>query len=404
MLTTTTRPRRLAAACAALVAALAATLAAAPSGHARTAAEPRDDSFYVPPSPLPAGEPGDVIRSRETTAAAVADRGVKAWQVMYRSTDALGQPMAVTGTVLTPRGADPKTAPVVSFAAGTHGPGFRCRVSYMSQIGALYEQPAVNDLLAQGWIVVMTDYEGYTPEPRTTYITGRSEGHAVLDLVRAAQRLPEVGAAAPKVLFRGYSQGGGASLWAAELAPAYAPELNVVGVVAGGVPADLVQVTLFLDGKFGFGFLLYALHGLDNAYPELDLEKYLNDAGRKAVAEFKAGDCTVELLVKYQGKRLNDYMTTSPVLTEAWLARVGENKLGAGAIGVPVLQYHGSQDDVVDYRQAKKLSADYCAKGVKVTWKELPKDHIGMIFHGNKDALAFMKDRVAGVPASSTCP
>ncbi|GGS48036.1 lipase family protein [Actinokineospora fastidiosa] len=403
MLTTTTRPRRLAAVCAALAAALAATLAAAPAGHAQSAPQPRDDSFYEPPSPLPSGAPGDVIRSRPTTAVAVADRA-KAWQVMYRSTDALGQPMAVVGTVLVPNGVDPATAPVVSFAAGTHGPAFRCRVSYMSQIGAFYEQPAVNDMLAQGWVVLMTDYEGYRPQPKTTYVTGRSEGHAVIDMVRAAQRMPEVRVgASSKVMFRGYSQGGGASLWAAELAPQYAPELNLIGVVAGGVPADLVQVTLFLEGKFGFGFLLYALSGLDNAYPELDLEKYLNDTGRAAVAEMAAGDCTLELLVKYQGKRLNEFMTTSPVLTEAWLARVQENKLGGAAIGVPVLQYHGIDDNIVAYRQAKQLSADYCAKGVALTWKELPKDHIAMVFHGNKDALAFMKDRVAGAPAAPTC-
>ena len=403
MLTTTTRPRRLAAACAALAAALAATLLAAPAGHAQSAPAPRDDSFYVPPSPLPAGKPGDVIRSRASTALAVADRGVKAWQVMYLSTNALGQPMPVVGTILVPKGVDPKTAPVVSFAAGTHGPGFRCRVSYMSEIGAFYEQPAVNDLLAQGWVVAMTDYEGYQQDPKTTYITGRSEGHAVIDVVRAAQRMPEVGASASKVMFRGYSQGGGASMWAGELAASYAPELNVVGVVAGGVPADLIQVTLFLEGRFGFGFLLYALHGLDNAYAELDLEKYLNAAGAKAVAEMKAGDCTVELLVKYQGKRLNEFMTTSPVLTPEWQGRVGENKLGKGTIGVPVFQYHGTLDNVVDFRQAKQLSTDYCAKGVKLTWKELAKDHIAGIYHGNADALAFMKDRFAGVPATTTC-
>ncbi|MGW5055373.1 lipase family protein [Actinokineospora sp. NPDC004072] len=399
MLTTTNRPRWLGAACAVLVAVLGIGLA--PAGHAQPVAQ--DDSFYVPPSPLPPGGPGDVIRSRPTTAAAVAER-VEAWQVMYRSTDALGQAMAVVGTVLVPKGVDPGTAPVVSFAAGTHGPAFRCRVSHMSQIGAFYEQPAINDMLAQGWVVVMTDYEGYQPQPRTTYVTGRSEGHAVLDVVRAARRVPEIGlgASAP-VMLRGYSQGGGAAMWAAELAPAYAPELDLIGVVAGGVPADLVQVTLFLEGKFGFGFLLYALAGLDNAYPELDLEKYLNDAGRAALAEMVAGDCTLELLVKYQGKRLGEFTTASPVLTPEWLARVQENKLGSGSIGVPVLQYHGTEDNIVAYRQAKQLSADYCAKGVKVTWKELPKDHIAMVYHGNKDALAFMKDRVAGVPASSNC-
>src|SRR5262245_45119896 len=68
---------------------------------------PRDDAFYRPPTPLPSGRPGDVISSRASrftldpiNKAPVAD--VTARQVLYRSTDALGQPMAVSGTVLVP--------------------------------------------------------------------------------------------------------------------------------------------------------------------------------------------------------------------------------------------------------------------------------------------------------------
>ena len=68
---------------------------------------PSDDDFYRPPSQLPPGEPGDVISSRSSrftlnpiNKAPVPN--VSAQQVVYRSTDALGQPMAVTGTVLVP--------------------------------------------------------------------------------------------------------------------------------------------------------------------------------------------------------------------------------------------------------------------------------------------------------------
>lgn len=62
-----------------------------------------DPSFYVPPNPLPAGQPGDIIRSRPAkagppSAQAVAD----AWTVMYLSQDVAGRPIAVTGTILVP--------------------------------------------------------------------------------------------------------------------------------------------------------------------------------------------------------------------------------------------------------------------------------------------------------------
>lgn len=383
-------------------AAVAVALAAALTGVTPAAAEP-DPAFYEPPSPLPAGAPGDVVRARAIEAGAV--RGTtRAWQVMYRSTDALGRPNAVVGTVLVPRSVDPATAPIVAFAVGTHGPAFRCAPSEMVRIGALYEQPAVNDLLNAGYAVAITDYEGYRPDPRTTYVTGRAMGHAVIDVVRAAQRLPDTGlSAGAKVVFRGYSQGGGAAMWAGQLQPGYAPELNLVGVVGGGVPADLVRVALLLDGREGFGLLAYSLIGLDNAYPELDLENHLTDAGRAAFDRMAREACTLELLVDYRDRRLADYTTSSPVLTPPWLARVRENALGGAPIPAPVHQYHATADDLVDFAQAEALRDTYCLLGVPVDWQTYDTDHITAVHRGNAAALAFTADRIAGRPAPSDC-
>jgi hypothetical protein len=369
---------------------LAAPAIAAPAGTA-----PLDDSFYVPPAELP-DAPGDIIRSRPSrpgTAKDLAD----AWQVMYRSTDALGEPNAVTGTVLVPKGADPATVPVVGFAAGTQGPAFRCAPSKMLQGQAFYEQPALNGLLRNGYAVAMTDYEGYAPEPDTSYVVGRSEGHAVLDAVRAglSEQTP--------VALRGYSQGGGAVMWAGQQQPGYAPELDLVGVAGGGVPADLVQVALPLEGKLGFGLLAYALIGLDNAYPELDLDAHLNERGRTVFAKMEQNACTLELLTDYAGDSLSEYTTSSPVLTPPWLARVGENKLGGSPVEVPVLQYHASEDELVALGQAETLRDDYCALGMSLTWKTYATDHITLVHTGSADALAFLADRFAGKPATSTC-
>ncbi|MBP2471696.1 pimeloyl-ACP methyl ester carboxylesterase [Crossiella equi] len=359
--------------------------------------------FYDPPRPLPQGAPGDVVRSR------VADnpptRGkAKAWHLMYLSTGATGQRNTLTGTLLVPTGVDPAKAPVVGFAPGTHGPAFRCVPSGMVEAGALYEQPAVDDLLRRGYAVAMTDYEGYQEQPRTTYIVGRAMGHAVLDVVRAALRFREAGlSATAKVAFRGYSQGGGAAMWAGELQPDYAPELNLVGVAAGGVPADLIQVALPLDGKRGYGLLAYALMGLDQAYPDLRLDDYLNDRGRADFARMRREACTLELLTDYQGLRLGDHTTTSPVLTPPWLARVRENKLGTKKIGVPVFQYHGDNDDLVYPPQARELYRDYCQAGMNISWRSFPTDHITLVYTGNEAAHAFLADRFAGKPAQSTC-
>ncbi|HVK25817.1 MAG TPA: lipase family protein [Actinokineospora sp.] len=391
----------------AALAALAVTLIAAvtPAAQAQSVVAavdpgPADDSFYVPPSPLPAGAPGDVIRWRVSKSGQFSDT-VNSWQVMYLSTDEHDRPNAVTGTVLVPKNVNPSAAPIVSFAVGTHGGAFRCTPSNMISIGALYERPAVADMLKAGYAVAVTDYAGYHPNPKTTYITGRSEGHAVIDVVRAGQKLSKLSTTS-KVFFRGYSQGGGAALWGAQLQPTYGADVNLAGVVAGGVPGDLVLVTLGLDGSRGFGFLLYALIGLDNAYPEIKLASYLNDAGRAAVADLQTSSCTLELLVKYKGKSLSDFTVDTPV-QDPLLAAVAQNKLGGMPVKVPVLQYHGSADDIVAPGQADTLHKAYCRAGVNLFWKTYPVDHITGIYQGNADAMTFLKDRVAGTPAVSNC-
>lgn len=101
---------------------------------------PDDDSFYVPPDPLPAGCPGDIVRWRPAVAG-TPEVNASVWQVMYLSTDALGHPDAVTGTVLVPKGVDLSGAPIVGFAPGTEGPAFRRATSKMIQIGWALNSP-----------------------------------------------------------------------------------------------------------------------------------------------------------------------------------------------------------------------------------------------------------------------
>ena len=60
------------------------------------------------------------------------------------------------------------------------------------------------------------------------YLVGESEGRVVLDSIRAARSLLPDQTSDTTAIF-GHSQGGHAVLFAAELAPTYAPELRVVG-------------------------------------------------------------------------------------------------------------------------------------------------------------------------------
>src|SRR5260370_29985750 len=84
--------------------ALGSVLAAPLPAGALTA--PPGDAFYVPPSPLPPGQPGDIIWSR-MSASPVA--GAQAWQILYLSTTVAGSPAAISGTLIVPAAPYPRT-------------------------------------------------------------------------------------------------------------------------------------------------------------------------------------------------------------------------------------------------------------------------------------------------------
>ena len=373
------------------------------------APSPGDDAFYTPPSPLPAGAPGDVIRSRPSTffldplrlAAAPAD----VWQILYRSTTALGQPTAVSGTVLVPRTPFAGPRPIVAYAPGTQGWGDQCAPSKEMAGGTFDEAFAVSNLLNRGWAVVVTDYPGLGTPGDETYGVGIPEGYAVLDSLRAASRLGAAGLdrSAP-VAIEGYSQGGGAADWAAQLQAAYAPELGLAGVAGGGTPANLQAVAANINGSLFFAFLAGSAIGFNAAYPSLDLPALLTDEGRAALARLDT-ECQLTALVEFAGQRIEDFTVdhTNPISRPDWTAVVDSNNLGGIGPAVPLLEYHGLFDEVIPYRVETTLHDQYCASGVRTRLSTYLTGHALTQEVAQRDVVGWLGDRLAGVPAAGDC-
>ncbi|MFD4461232.1 alpha/beta fold hydrolase [Nocardia sp. NPDC058480] len=132
-----------------------------------------------------------------------------------------------------------------------------------------FETVAVNALVVRGIAVVVTDYHGLGTPATHDWLNRLAEAHAVLDAVRAAQRLAgtTIDSSGPVGLF-GYSQGGGAAAAAAELQPTYAPELDLRGAYLGAPAVDPLAVLEAVDLMIGKGFIGFALNGLAADYPE----------------------------------------------------------------------------------------------------------------------------------------
>ncbi|MEU4675338.1 lipase family protein, partial [Amycolatopsis sp. NPDC023774] len=332
--------------------------------------------------------------------------------VMYHSRDARGADVAVTGTVFTPRlpwlGAGSR--PWVDLAVGTQGLGEQCAPSKQFVASTEQELEPVELLLARGWGVVVSDYEGYTTGATPTYVAGVSEAHTVLDMARAAGAVAGTGiSSTTRWATMGYSQGGGASSWAASLAPSYAPDLRLVTDVSGGVPADVQDVAESLDGSLiGEGLQLYALIGLQQAYPgSFPLDEALSATG-EATEDSVKSQCVVQTLAGFPLKKFSDYSTGETIQqfdTRPDVAAVyAENNLiTRPAPTVPVFQYHAALDEIVPIGQAQTLNRTWCTHGARTVFTVVPGDHITGETTGLPAALAWLNDRFTGRPAPTTC-
>ena len=380
------------------------------------------DGFYSAPAPINS-TPGNVIRSEVVSVivpslTAVRD-GIDARRVLYQSTGARGEPIAVSGTVMTPHSAwhGRGARPLVTYAVGTRGLADRCAPSHALTNGTEIDSVAMGALLDRGFAVAVTDYEGVGAPGAPTYLNRLSQGHTVLDVARAAQRLPNSGISRTgPVAVYGYSQGGAGSAAAVELAPTYAPDLAMVGGVAGAIPSNLATLADRNEGRPFFGALGYIFHGLVGAYPDLGkpLDDALNPQGRDFLRQ-TADECVVDTLAKHA-------FGTSPSLTKSgdtfgdilrspsFAVAANAQSYGAVAPQVPTLLLQSTSDDTVYYAQTHQIAHDWCAEGAVVDFKQydLPPiaplaDHAVPGVISVPDAVDWLASRFSGLPAPNNC-
>lgn len=388
-------------------------LALATGASAATSTTTAD--IYNPPSSLPSGNGTLIKYSAASANLGSGAPGFKVWRTQYTSTKIDGTRDVVTGTVFVPTaswdsgflGLNPR--PVVAYAVGTHGLGSQCAPSKQFGDGSDYEIANIVAALKRGYAVVVTDNDGYVNGTNPTYIVGGNAARALLDGVRAAFTVPSVGlSSSTKVGIWGYSQGGQTAAAAGEIEASYAPSLNVAGVAAGGVPADLRATAAYLDGRNGEAFMLSAIYGLAQQYPSaVNLSTLANANGQTTIAQAKTY-CVFQALFTFMNHSLSEYTVGNQSLAQllaqpAIGAAVDAQKLGTQKIGVPLYLYHGKADEFIPLPQSLQLKSDYCGKGTNVTYDAYPSEHIATQFQAAPEALDFLSDRFGGKLTLGTC-
>jgi hypothetical protein len=372
---------------------------------------PPGEAFYTPPTELPTGVAGELIRYRPGKInLKVSLPENKAWTVLYQSTDQHGHPDFVTGTVIVPtsnwfgRG----SRPVVTIGIPTQGIAPQCAPSKQMITGSEYAGAEIIEALKAGYAVDVTDYQGYTNGAIPTYTAGKAEGQAVLDIVRAARQLPGAGLTEGNPTYAwGYSQGGQAVGWAGELQPTYAPNVKLSGVAAGGVPANLQEVAAFTANSVGSGLGIMSAIGLEVANPGLTLGT-LTPAGEKAVAD-ALSECATELISTLHGGNFQEFTTTHETIQEleksepAFKQVLEEESLDNKPVAAPVYHYHGLEDEFVPVNQDVNLHYAWCGLGVKDDFQLYSGEHLFTSPVAASQALKWIEERVAGRAAPSTC-
>lgn len=453
------RPRRTAApaltSVLASVLAVACALAGAPPAPAQSLADPlaalrpvpeheRSPERYLPsPSPDPwysspprvdpATPPGTILASRPVHIPWFNVRNLgRAHQVLVQSTDSHDRPQQIVSTIIEPGTpwTGPGARPLVAYNVTIDSLGLECMPSYTLTHGFNLEMPPYLQILAErGYGLVLTDFEG----PRAAYAAGRANGLAVLDGIRAARAFTPDPGGRPlfgdsRVVQVGYSGGGIATAWAAQLQPVYAPELTGVlaGSSVGGVPADYADLFDTMDGTLASGLYRAAVLGLAREYPEL--YPLLNDTG-DVVAHHLRDSCaatnTAAGLVPAPLSALTD---VDPRRDPTVLRVMARNRLGRpdpahggdprevptgpmqvwhGDASVPIGPGPGSSrgpgDVFVPEWTARRLADEWCAEGADVEYTPVAGEHVTAAYTSIGPALDWVDARARGVPFTMGC-
>ncbi len=408
-----------------------ALLAAPAVSSARAATQPPgQDPFYSYDGATPLGQlpAGAVLKTRTLSYHVVGiPLPVKAVQLLYQTRSATGAPTVNVTSVLEPP-VSVGTPKIVAYQSFYDSLNPEDEPSYaisggLTLGGAIpqVESALFAPELLAGRPIVVADTEGEAAD----FAAGPEYGTNTLDSLKAVLRSPATGLeGARQIGMIGYSGGAIATEWAAELAPAYAPDIDakLVGAAFGGVLADPAHNLHYIDGSsLWAGVMPMALIGISRAYG-IDLTPYMSEYGKQVSAELEKASIT-EALGRYPGltwAQLAKPQYSTPESVPAYVEVADRLIMGTGGTpNVPLLIAQGSRgelegtagdkpgigegDGVMIAGDVRTLAREYCQRGIAVQYDQVPLDHIGTAAPWIAAAMPWLSARFAGAAAPQNC-
>jgi hypothetical protein len=349
--------------------------------------------FYDTPHPLPAGKPGELIRSEPFDEYELPPE-VSAVRILYHSRSASGEDVATSGVVLIPSEKKPPAGgwPVIAWAHGATGVARPCAPSLVRNIG---HGPFLSMYVNLGYAVVATDYTGLGTNFRNAFLDAQSNATDIIASVSAARAaVPQLGA---RWIVMGEGEGSLAVIAVAEKQneirdPGYLGSIAISGLT------DAKEVFAHSTQGPAIGMFTFLAYGIKTVYPQFQVTDMWTE---KALALYQqvGQNCGETAIVGQAAEALKPGWGNNEFVKQ-YFAR---NTLGQTQARGAILVISADADRTVPV--AGSVIARMCKQGDRVQWERYRDLEPGRVIGDSvRDQITWIEARFAGRPAPANCP
>jgi hypothetical protein len=371
---------------------------AAQTGNQTTIPEIRHnfplDKFYDAPNRMPAGKPGDLLRSEEFDQYALPPE-VNAMRILYHSRSASGQDVATSGVVLYPDGKAPAGGwPVIAWAHSLSGMGRSCAPSLARN---LQHGPYLSMYVNLGYAVVATDFAGLGTTSPNAFSDIQSNAMDVIYAIPAAR------AALPRLSARwiavGIGEGGPAVIGVAELESDIGDAGYLGSIAISGLddPRQRYESPDASDYKTP----LFLVYGIKTIYPQFDEKDILTDKGMQLYARVTQSCSDPARQSKY---------SSAEILKPGWASNnfvrqyFAQSTPGQKVSKRPILVISSEVDPSMPINHTAEIISRMCKRGDRIQFDRYAESEMSVIFGDSVgDQISWMQARFSGRPATSNC-
>ena len=260
----------------------------------------------------------------------------------------------------------------------------------------------MNELVAAGYAVTASDYQGEGTPGLMPYIVGASAAEDTVMIVEAARSLPGV-SLSPDYVVWGHSEGGQTAMFSI-YDHKYAPHLNLRGVVAGAPPSQFSLLYNFLVTS-PFDYYLLMVAGSYNSYYG---SKKAPLSAIMTTAAAGADPATQQRLLQLcQGvvdaavaatpdQTFADLIPKNPFTVKKWAKLFTANDPASfkKKTKTPLLIIQGGDDEQIPVISTQILQSQLCKIGQPTErWVYSGQSHAGVIEPSFDDMLHWIGDR-----------